>query len=659
MSDLTTVVRGATILVQLLGLGLTVWLGLVLVSMAPRRGMSWLAGALCWGFSAVFALNLLQLGRPLVPERPWLPYEILRWVLIPLPLAWLWLLSDLLPLRLRPLLRPLRRIAVVLAVVLIAVAALTRPWTLAFGVNLVSAAWIFYPLYLVTVLVTVAPTVGLTWRSARVARDPSRRDSSYALAAATVLALVSALYGVGGFWLWPGLPLLPGNLTLLGAVILLGLALVLREIADGKTNVPAFFYSLMNAGAITLLYVLVVGGAAALLGISWLVLIPVVALTVGTHWLTEWSRRLFDTVFYRAPVQRLRADLRALVRVLDRDEQLAPQLRPALARLARQTGASLVALALVEHDGPSMRIVAASPPSSEGSDLPRQPLTMAARGPVRLPQPGGERGPEPSGTPGLAPGTSGSANPAAWALPLLGGQGQLGALVAWPSPAHGFSDLDLVLFDEVGSDLALLLATWQTQSARLAEIERLVAAYREQAEALQAEVQALAADESEDAALAELATMARRWVEEGLRHLHDVAYLGQHPLAQLRAVDARVSPSAGVVVTHLERGQAVRQLLEELIERLRPPGKPPVEPYPAEWRLYTALYDAYVEGLPNREIMSRLYIGEGTFHRARRQGLESLAEALIELEQAATEGASAPASSTHNTTAPAPLPPSQ
>jgi hypothetical protein len=44
------------------------------------------------------------------------------------------------------------------------------------------------------------------------------------------------------------------------------------------------------------------------------------------------------------------------------------------------------------------------------------------------------------------------------------------------------------------------------------------------------------------------------------------------------------------------------------------------------------LYDAYVEDAPNREIMARLYISEGTFNRVRRKALRAAARSLWEMK---------------------------
>jgi DNA-binding CsgD family transcriptional regulator len=55
------------------------------------------------------------------------------------------------------------------------------------------------------------------------------------------------------------------------------------------------------------------------------------------------------------------------------------------------------------------------------------------------------------------------------------------------------------------------------------------------------------------------------------------------------------------------------------------------------WYSYIVLHDAYVEGVPNREIMARLYISEGTFNRTRRIALRALARLLIEEGRASSK----------------------
>jgi hypothetical protein len=86
-------------------------------------------------------------------------------------------------------------------------------------------------------------------------------------------------------------------------------------------------------------------------------------------------------------------------------------------------------------------------------------------------------------------------------------------------------------------------------------------------------------------------------------------------------------------ITLLDRGQTVRDVLLRTLERLRPPGPEPRGDSAAslrEWHAYLILRGSYVDGVPNRDMMNRLYISEGTYNRTRRQALRGLARALVQ-----------------------------
>jgi hypothetical protein len=110
-------------------------------------------------------------------------------------------------------------------------------------------------------------------------------------------------------------------------------------------------------------------------------------------------------------------------------------------------------------------------------------------------------------------------------------------------------------------------------------------------------------------------------VEDGLRNLGDYITLGQSSLPEYLSVCGE---------THIEKGKAVQQQLIEAIEMLRPAQDCPGDPIPREWHSYVVLHDAYWEGVPNHDIMSKLYVSEGTFHRTRRAAVRSVARALLE-----------------------------
>jgi hypothetical protein len=610
----TTPLLALTILIDLIGLGVTIWLGLMFLVNQSVHKWARVAAGLMWLFSGTFALVLLQLANPLVADLPWLPYILLRYIIIPMPLAWFAVVQQALPERVRPLLVRFAPFAAGATIVTVVVTAIVGPLAALFGIAPQLWEWVFYPLFMLQTTICLLPVVTLSWRALHATANPAYRASARWLGIASGVALLATLYRIGAFWATEtlvGLPASPGDIGLMAAIILLGVGLVLRQIGEGETNTPAFFYALANAIAMSLLYSLVVGALSLYLNISWVVLVAIVPLAVTTHWLTDWLRTTFDRWFYRAPVQRLRNDLRQMLHTLDYEQSLAEQMRPLLVRLAGQISAPCLAVFVREEGG--WHSVATFPPDLTIADesLPmiskRMPVTLTAPAPI--------------------------AAGAAWAVPLADDAGDTGALVAWSRTTQSFNDVELQLLDEGSYQVTLVLEGWRAQNERLQEIESLVSTYREEAEALRKS--ALEVTEAEITATATTATPPeemRSWVEDAARNLHNVGYLGQHPIASLKSITPYLPSQNGQPLTHLERGQAVRKLFEVLIERLRPAVGMPPEPLPSEWRHYMVLHAAYIEKVPNREIMSRLYIGEGTFHRARRQALESLSTAITELE---------------------------
>lgn len=110
-------------------------------------------------------------------------------------------------------------------------------------------------------------------------------------------------------------------------------------------------------------------------------------------------------------------------------------------------------------------------------------------------------------------------------------------------------------------------------------------------------------------------------IEDGYQHLNDYDALGRSPLAEVFGIQA---------ADHLECGKLVHYKLIELLDKLKPAGKPPAEPLPRAWYAYTILYDSYVNDYLSRDIMGKLYIGEGTYYRLRRQALRGITRVVLE-----------------------------
>jgi len=131
-------------------------------------------------------------------------------------------------------------------------------------------------------------------------------------------------------------------------------------------------------------------------------------------------------------------------------------------------------------------------------------------------------------------------------------------------------------------------------------------------------------------------TEFRVLVEGALRRLNDLPALSRHPLLDHLVPPAGEEHPNEKEPTALERAARLRDELTQAIARLRPPG---ARPMPGAhgggggWLHFLIVHEAYVEGRPNKEIMQRYYLSEGTFHRARRRAVDALALDLYQRQK--------------------------
>jgi tetratricopeptide (TPR) repeat protein len=121
-----------------------------------------------------------------------------------------------------------------------------------------------------------------------------------------------------------------------------------------------------------------------------------------------------------------------------------------------------------------------------------------------------------------------------------------------------------------------------------------------------------------------------------LRHLWDPDRLSQSPLAELGVVQQRIAGREGTLPAPLDRAQALRQVLTEALESLRPPGSPPSGPHDRRWQRYRLLRDTYWQGQDNETVSRQLYLSRTTFYREQGRAIAALAQAdaLLEAGQA-------------------------
>lgn len=205
----------------------------------------------------------------------------------------------------------------------------------------------------------------------------------------------------------------------------------------------------------------------------------------------------------------------------------------------------------------------------------------------------------------------------AWIAPSFEGQKQVAVVGIGESKTKmEYSSGDLDLLAEAADHLGTLFSLSNVRSQQNDAIRRSLERSQEKANEMN-----VLAEEMMDTMESNLNSDFVKHVEDALRNLPDTIKLGQSPLAEKMSI-------AGA--SHIERGKRLQQMLTGFIEALKPAEKRPPEPLPRMWYNHAVLYDAYVEGVPNREIMSRLYISEGTFNRTRRNAIRGLARLLME-----------------------------
>jgi GAF domain-containing protein len=500
-----------------------------------------------------------------------------------------------------------------------------------------SAARIGDPLYRYTtayVLVLAALALVNFWQGYRHANSEVRRRQFRPLLLATVLAALGGLYVTLGIGLGVDLPELPRDVAFGVAVALLGFAVARHNaLVEGRVVEADLLYVFLTVGSLTTLTVLL---AELLFStghvFSFVTLVLVMVVTIGALMVYDGLRTALDRVLYRDQFRQLRANLRSLATEAGTGRSLPEQLQAMLAQVCTTLSVQRGAIALAQ-DG-SFVVVASQEATPFGEVLP--PTRVLAAEIVALPAAPGK---PPAAKAGVQAPEHGDAM--ALLVPIASGGSQIGALVLGPRAAdQPYAEDDLMLLDDVADQLATVIRMAQLQEENARAITAMVAEFRERERAMERQMQEMLAIGDAPAESAPTGTSQKdlvAQVEDALRRLHDYHALGEHPLAQLTIVRQDLGKAPGDATTHIDRGKALNKVLVQAIQKLQPEGVPP-NPHtvpPREWHQFIILYNSYVLDELNRDIMSRLYIGEGTYNRTRRRALQGVAKALQEMEREA------------------------
>ncbi len=635
MPELATLTTLTTI-VNLLALALSLWLGFYILTRSPHSTVSRLAALMLWSFDTYFLSNALWNNLQTNVFLAWL----LQVALLALPLM-LHLAVRLLPDPLRAhskSLAAVNRVSVPLAyaMALILIACGVLPSSPPVGLFNASPARLetaslgfvsktsspAYPLFLMVLLLVSALALVNLWNVRQQTRGTPVAPSFTTFFAAAALASVGAIYSGFGTWLRLDVPTLPADILYGATILLVGYAVArYSALLEGRPMERDFLNALLVVGSFTAFYVLVALGLYLGGQVSFVALVLTIIGTIAAYSLLEGVRIALDRVFYQSQFQRLRANLRALAREAGTGGTLAERLGAILNSLCRVLRIHGAFIALGKHN---QWVVQAT---HEANPVGQTFETAVLRASESI---------------GLLHSEKKDLAGMTLLIPLFAGGSQIGAVVLGPKESQEpFGEADLELLEDLADQISGLIHTVQVQDENARAIDGMVQEFREKERALQLRTLEIMAAPGETDRLAQSSVSAETLVplvEDALRKLHDSAYLGDHPLAKLCLVERSLQQHPDPTPGFIGRGKVVRQVLLEALTQLRPMGSLPDKKVPPrEWHPFIILHDSYVLDEPNRDIIGRLFISEGTFNRTRRRALHSLAKALAESEQSMRE----------------------
>ena len=128
------------------------------------------------------------------------------------------------------------------------------------------------------------------------------------------------------------------------------------------------------------------------------------------------------------------------------------------------------------------------------------------------------------------------------------------------------------------------------------------------------------------------------WVRDALSDYWGGPDLSESPLLQLEVVQNSLDEHDGVSV------KAVRAILREAIERIRPEG---TRRFTLDWVLYNILELKFLKGQKVRDVAKRLAMSEANLYRKQKIAIEVVAKTILEMEKQAREELEEPEEKVH------------
>ena len=408
--------------------------------------------------------------------------------------------------------------------------------------------------------------------------------------AASIFPALGILSGIIGLAILPEFPRIVRDLLILTGVILLGVSVARHQtMIERRLTIQDL--------PVSLLTILALAGLYAFFALRWGIPMErigvIVAFVILTHSVYDLAREFLERLRIRRE-STFRRQLRRLENQASGEQALQARLQEGLELLCNtlQSTSGFIAI----RDSREFAVAATSDSLDRNSPLPVEAVACEDISQTR----------------------DGRLRDITWLAPAFDGQIQIAVVgLGKPRAKPQYSTGDLDLLAEVAGQVGTIVSLSRRGPERVERSES----------DMQTEDTEMSS--AADKMIASIATSPDpdfvKMVEDGLRHFSDYITLGQSPLADWTGIRAG---------SHIERGKQLQKTLAEAIDSFRPAEKRPPEPLPRVWYSYAVLHDAYVEGVPNREIMARLYISEGTFNRTRRNAIRGLARVLVEKNKA-------------------------
>jgi hypothetical protein len=446
---------------------------------------------------------------------------------------------------------------------------------------------LYYPFLLFIFLFTIFSLINI-FRSARTAPSSMPRRQLTILGIATITAGLTAPATLISVASHTPLPQISVSILLTIAVILIGFGVArYSALIEGRTIRRDFYYNAISMSLVTLIYSIVTWISVAIFDIPPAAFVFVIILAIVTHNLVDTTRRALDSIFYRQENRELRANLRKLASEIG-EQDMEENIALAFEGICDSIRATFGVIILFENK--KLKTLASYKFKRDNLAQPIRDFTFDD---VVHVEPGQFAEP---------------LEKAVLMVPLYVDTNQIGVVVfGRPVNSMNYSkdDIERILYPS--DRLADAIHNVQREAEYLRQLSKLTTPEKTQQH------------------------IPIKDVENALRNLYDYALLGDTIFKKFNLVRSRLSADD---ITHVDRGKAVYQVMVEAIEKLRPETEPTRDPPPREWHPYFILHDAYLEEKMNRDIMSQLYISEGTFNRTRRRAIRSVARILGELEAA-------------------------